>query len=68
LSNQGAYKFNSSAEIPVKQSAREDSRSTDKQPDKSSPEGIPDVGDRRARHVDALAIKPGEGYIKPRPE
>jgi hypothetical protein len=40
--------------IQVKKSPREDSHSTDKQPDKSSPEGIPDVNDSRARHVDAM--------------
>jgi hypothetical protein len=65
LSHQGAYKFNSLGEIPVKKSQREDSHSTDKQPDKSCPKGNPDVNDKRARHVDAIKISRD---VRPLPE
>lgn len=36
---------------PSKEGPREDSRSTDKQPDESCPQGISDVNDGGARHV-----------------
>jgi hypothetical protein len=43
----------------VKKGQREDSRGTDKQPDEGCPEGIPDVNDGRAKHVDDAATKLG---------
>ena len=43
----------------ISEGRKEDSRSTDKLPDKSCPEGIPDVSDNRARH---------SRYMRPLPE
>lgn len=56
LTNQRAYKFDGSVKIKITKNPREDSRCIDKQPDKSCPEGIPDVSDSRARHVDAMQL------------
>ena len=67
LSNRRAYKCNSLGEILVKKSPRENSRSTDKQPEKSRPEGMPDVSDMKVRHVDAIKLG-FKGYVRPLPE
>ena len=57
LSHQRAYRLNSSGEIAVRKSPRDDSRGTNEQPNKSCPKGIANVGDRRARHVDAIKAR-----------
>ena len=65
LSPQRAFKFNGSGDILVKKCSREDLRSTDKQPDKSRSEGMPDVN-RRAIHVDAIKLDGGCNKPTPR--
>ncbi len=65
LSHQRAYRLNSSGEIAVKKSPRDDSRGTNEQPNKSCPKGIANVGDRRARHVDAIKLGCGGIYKAP---
>ena len=49
-------------------SPREDPHMIEKQRDKSRPIGMPDVKDKRARHVDAIELRIQAIYIGPRPQ